>query len=441
MNLYVRVGIGMVASMVLSVLAVRFIAVEGIKQREMRMASKFLSATGEALAEQLRDAPDREQRLEALSERWGLGLTLVPLADVRDKLASADGAHVEVDFDNFQALVAVDDAVALRISPPPEFRGHGLSAFLIALGVSLLIVIVTAVLIVLPIVRRLRSLEKATKRLRDGDLSARAEVAGGGAIGSLASNFNHMATDIERLVENQKQLLQAVSHEFRTPASRIRFSLEMLEGTQSADDRAKRLADIDENLTELDSLVDELLTYVRLDGASPELRTDILDVQEELSTISDAIVGVRDNVTVDMHAYDDAPRTAIIANRRYFRRVVENLVHNAIRHATSKVSIEYQTVGGDVVLLVHDDGPGVPREERKRVWEPFARLDTSRSRDSGGFGLGLSIVRRIMEWHGGEARVEESELGGAMFVTTWKADGDFVDDEAASTHNRTAANA
>jgi two-component system sensor histidine kinase RstB len=73
-----------------------------------------------------------------------------------------------------------------------------------------------------------------------------------------------------------------------------------------------------------------------------------------------------------------------------------------------------------VLLLVHDDGEGVPKEHRNRVWEPFARLDDSRNRDSGGFGLGLAIVQRIIDWHGGAARVEDSaNLGGAMFVTTW----------------------
>ncbi len=428
MNLYVRVGLGMVAALVLTGLAIRFIAVESIIRKEQRAGAKFIGAAAEAMAVELRDAPDRDAALAHLHDKWGLEVSLSPRADVSSRVRDDRAADVRFDFDDFSAVIPIDDDTALVLRRPAELahRRHGLYALLLAFP----IVIITAALVVVPIARQLRGLERATKRLRDGDLTARADVAGGGAIGSLADNFNHMAADIERLIENQKQLLQAVSHEFRTPASRIRFSLEMLDSADTDEARKKRLADIDDNLTELDALVDELLTYVRLDDNAPELRTETVDAVTEVAAIKDAIVGVRDGVTVDVVAYDKNEPCEVIANKRYFRRVVENLVHNGIRHAKSHVTVEYQTVGAEVILLVHDDGPGVPAHERNRVWEPFARIDTSRSRDSGGFGLGLSIVRRIMDWHGGQARVEDSKLGGAMFVTTWKSARPVDDDDA-----------
>lgn len=295
--------------------------------------------------------------------------------------------------------------------------------------VTMAIVLVTSLLVVVPLSRRLRVLERVTQKLRAGDLSARVDIDGGGAVASLATNINHMAEEIERHVDNQKQLLQAVSHEFRTPTARIRFSLELLETAEDPEARGRHVEAIDKNLNELDSLVEELLAYARFDDAgSPQIGTESIDVGEVVDELVAAAQVVSERITVSAVAHPGGA-TRILANRRYARRAIDNLLRNAIRHADSKVSVEYQRVGNHVLLFVNDDGAGVPKAERDRVWEPFARVDLSRSRDSGGFGLGLAIVRRIMAWHGGRAHIEDSLLGGAMFVTHWPVDPAFAEPE------------
>lgn len=420
MNLYLRVAIGMLFSLIVSVLAIRLVVVERIHAKEEAQKLR-MAANGTALvAERVRESADPAAEVATIQQRFEMPMRLVPASELgADFDATGVPVHTERDGDKY-TVVAVSDDEALLVGP---FIGFGSrdspEEGLIAMSIAVSIVLFTAFLIVTPIVRRLGKLQTATRRLRDGDLGARADVHGGGAIANVSENINHMAAEIQRLLENQKQLLQAVSHEFRTPTARIRFALEMLDTSGSEADREKRLEDIDQNLVELDSLVDELLTYVRFDGTTPDLRTEPIDVRPVLDDIVDDAKILGDAVEVTVVAHDD-PNCTVVANRRYFRRVVENLVRNAIRHANSKVTVEYQNAGSTVLLLVHDDGEGVPKEHRNRVWEPFARLDDSRNRDSGGFGLGLAIVQRIIDWHGGAAHVEDSKnLGGAMFVTTW----------------------
>ena len=118
---------------------------------------------------------------------------------------------------------------------------------------------------------------------------------------------------------------------------------------------------------------------------------------------------------------DGAP-LSVRAEGRLFRRATRNLVLNAARHATSRVRVEATRDGAWVRVTVSDDGPGVPPELRDRVFEPFARTDEARSRDLGGVGLGLAIVRRILELHGGAVHVDACPaLGGARFVARWPA--------------------
>ncbi|HEX5842139.1 MAG TPA: ATP-binding protein, partial [Pseudomonas sp.] len=116
----------------------------------------------------------------------------------------------------------------------------------------------------------------------------------------------------------------------------------------------------------------------------------------------------------------DGSGACVEAELRYLHRALQNLVSNAMRHAESRVRVSYQIGQQRCRLDIEDDGPGVPEEAWERIFTPFLRLDDSRTRDSGGHGLGLSIVRRIIYWHGGRAQISRSEsLGGACFSLLW----------------------
>ena len=164
------------------------------------------------------------------------------------------------------------------------------------------------------------------------------------------------------------------------------------------------------DVLELNALVNELLGMARLDSQAPQRET--IAVAALLQSVEAALPPGAPALSVDC-----APDAgAIEADARLVARALSNLLRNAQKYAKSQIRLRARRMPGIVLVTVEDDGPGIPLEERERVFEPFYRLDRSRDRATGGFGLGLSIARKAVQAHGGSVRVEESELGGAQFV-------------------------
>ncbi|WP_368075426.1 sensor histidine kinase BfmS [Acinetobacter lactucae] len=286
------------------------------------------------------------------------------------------------------------------------------SLFLLSLGVYGLI---------LPLERKIRQVRYALNRMKSGDLSLRVPIEGSDEMANLASSYNNMSDHIQRLIEAQRELMRAVSHELRTPVARIRFGTEMLAEEDDYNHRMHQVDMIDKDIEALNTLIDEIMTYAKLEQGTPSLDFDeitLFDVLDQVAVETEALKTQKEIELVAPPLY-----VKVDAERRYLHRVVQNLVGNAVRYCDNKVRI---TGGihsdGMAFVCVEDDGAGIPEQDRKRVFEAFARLDDSRTRASGGYGLGLSIVSRIAYWFGGEIKVDESpNLGGARFIMTWPA--------------------
>ncbi|MBW8293303.1 sensor histidine kinase BfmS [Acinetobacter pittii] len=286
------------------------------------------------------------------------------------------------------------------------------SLFLLSLGVYGLI---------LPLERKIRQVRYALNRMKSGDLSLRVPIEGSDEMANLASSYNNMSDHIQRLIEAQCELMRAVSHELRTPVARIRFGTEMLAEEDDYNHRMHQVDMIDKDIEALNTLIDEIMTYAKLEQGTPSLDFDeitLFDVLDQVAVETEALKTQKEIELVAPPLY-----VKVDAERRYLHRVVQNLVGNAVRYCDNKVRI---TGGihsdGMAFVCVEDDGAGIPEQDRKRVFEAFARLDDSRTRASGGYGLGLSIVSRIAYWFGGEIKVDESPtLGGARFIMTWPA--------------------
>ncbi|MCU4550303.1 sensor histidine kinase BfmS [Acinetobacter pittii] len=286
------------------------------------------------------------------------------------------------------------------------------SLFLLSLGVYGLI---------LPLERKIRQVRYALNRMKSGDLSLRVPIEGSDEMANLASSYNNMSDHIQRLIEAQRELMRAVSHELRTPVARIRFGTEMLAEEGDYNHRMHQVDMIDKDIEALNTLIDEIMTYAKLEQGTPSLDFDeitLFDVLDQVAVETEALKMQKEIELVAPPLY-----VKVDAERRYLHRVVQNLVGNAVRYCDNKVRI---TGGihsdGMAFVCVEDDGAGIPEQDRKRVFEAFARLDDSRTRASGGYGLGLSIVSRIAYWFGGEIKVDESPtLGGARFIMTWPA--------------------
>ncbi|MGL4318691.1 MAG: ATP-binding protein [Pseudomonas sp.] len=289
-----------------------------------------------------------------------------------------------------------------------------------ALGLSLTGLILY--LLVRRLERRLLGLESAASRLALGQLDARAPTQGADSVGRLASTFNAMAEQLQRLLNVQREMVRAVSHELRTPVARLRFGLEMIGDAHSDEARRKYMDGMDGDIQELDKLVDEMLVYARLEQGSPELNYQRVDLCALIDQVIGELAPLRATVRVERGQSRDAPDGGALveAEPRYLHRALQNLLSNAMRHADSRVRLSYQIGHKRCRIDVEDDGPGVPEDAWERVFAPFLRLDDSRTRASGGHGLGLSIVRRIIYWHAGRAHVGRSaSLGGAQFSLVW----------------------
>lgn len=305
---------------------------------------------------------------------------------------------------------------ALVLGPLKLLDWRPLSIIIPVGAFALLLMSLAAYLLVRPLERRLKNLESAVRQVATGNLGVRAQDRGRDAVGTLAASFNGMTEHIQRLITSQREMTRAVSHELRTPVARIRFALEMLAGIDDPRERERKISAIDHDIDQLDELIDEILTYARLEEGVPSLDWATVDLVALAWQIRGELQPIAGNLRIDV----DAPgELAADGEERYLHRVLQNLVTNAIRYARTRIQVRARIINGDVELVVEDDGPGIPEADRDKVFHPFARLDDSRHRASGGYGLGLSIVQRIAEWHGGRVWVATSVLGGAAFHLRW----------------------
>ncbi len=363
---------------------------------------------------------DWPERLQQLQPEFGYPLALVEIS--QGNFSGAEIAQlqkgeilVSADYHQFWQPVGQSE-YALAIGP---FPSPGVSSLLDiwTWGLALVLLGVAALLWALPLWRQLRSLSRTASALGAGQLDARAKVPANAALAPLAGTFNLMAEQIQQLLTAQKELTHAVSHELRTPIARLRFGMEMVETSTERQAKDRYLDGIHRDLDELDGLVSELLTYARFDGKAPGL-----EMQEQL--IVPWLKGVLGELTREIsahlqHEFLVDAQLAACFEPRHLGRAVGNLVQNGSRYGNGLVKVSLEGQGMDLLLHVDDDGPGIPVADRDRVFEPFSRLDSSRSRESGGYGLGLAIVKRVVDSHRGSVTISSSPLGGSRFTIRW----------------------
>ena len=263
--------------------------------------------------------------------------------------------------------------------------------------------------------RDLERLKRTAARIGQGQLSERTQISARSNIHGLATVFDTMARDVENLLNQQRDLLNAVSHELRTPLTRLDFGLALVLCDDLPQASRERLQVLVGHIRELDELVLELLSFSRLQN--PRLAPERVEVS--LDEFIDSILGSVDEeleapqIVLDVLLQGTQAKFAL--DPRLTARAVQNLLRNAMRYCDRRVQVGVHVSAQGCELWVDDDGIGVPQHERERVFEPFYRLDRSRDRATGGFGLGLAISRRALEAQGGTLSVEQAPLGGARF--------------------------
>ena len=303
----------------------------------------------------------------------------------------------------------------LALGSIPLFNWFPLVLIVVVVILLLLFMATATFLFVHPIERRLKRIDVQIEQIgKDQDISI-APSEQGDAIGRLDDTVNEMASRIHRLIDAQTDMVRAISHELRTPITRIRFRMSNIEDLELAD-ALDDTNGVERDLMELENLIDEVLTFSRLRREKPLISLEPIMLDTFFKDIKNAVSPLAESIDVKFTGKSDVKFNG---DRRFLTRAIENLVLNALRYAESKVEVRYVTSDNYQHIYVSDDGPGIPVNERKSIFEPFKRLDASRCRSSGGYGLGLAIVRQIAMWHQGNAQVRESQWGGADMVFSW----------------------
>ena len=402
-----------------------------IKTRMVKVSEQQAKAMAVFCLEELEQYPGREERrIKDLQRYFSYPLNILALDKVgldRDQqarirrnevvLVLKEGAGTRNSSVRIVAPLPDGERV-LVMGPMYLFDWMPVQLVIMVALAALGMITIAAYFIIHPLERKLNKMELAVRRIRGGDLSARAQVQGSDEVSQLAHAFNGMAEHIQRLIDSQREMTRAVSHELRTPVARLRFGMEMLADTDDIDQRHDQLQLLDQDVEQLNQLIDEILTYAKLEQGTPSLKFETFELAGLLERVRNETQVLSAGHIIEVESSGTEVR--IEAELRYLHRVIQNLAGNAVRYARSRVRLSGGIKGNWAWVCVEDDGPGIPEKDRARIFEPFARLDDSRTRSSGGYGLGLSIVQRIAFWHGGTVEVGQSpDLKGARFTFRW----------------------
>lgn len=349
-----------------------------------------------------------------------------------------DAAFYRLGGDSFVALLLKDQEHALSMGPLPTIIAVAQKAGRRSLTFWFLISACLIAGLVFNVSNKFRRIEDAAKQIALGKLDTRVDVHRAGEAKVLALAFNSMAEKTEGMIRAKKDMLHVVSHELRTPLARLRFGLELMDTAADESQKKALRASLDHSIEELDAIVAEVLEYVRNENSATHLERVWIGVQQAFLQTIRGSEQQASRVEFQWVFPDDPPQSHVFADRIAFHRVLGNLVSNALRYARRTICIRVYRVPtspgktdvGQVCLEVQDDGPGIAPEDCQRVLEPFVRLEEtdraavgSQASNHAGLGLGLAIVDRILQQHGGQVTIDQGSLGGCRVRTYWPTTG------------------
>jgi len=377
-----------------------------------------LAATG--LAPELGDREIGE-RVAALRHASGLDLEIYRTSDIAggaSALASRPGAisHMRAASNEWWSMrsIGAERVLVLKTLDPHSARTPGEWALTGLFYAAIALVIMVWLW---PLTRDLRRLERAASKYGNRNWTFDARIGERSQVHRLATTFRRMATRIDGLIASHRDMSNAVSHEIKTPLARMRFEIEIAQQSGDPEMISRCFANLRRDITAVDELISATLEYAILERAGVELKLAPYDFSTLLPSIAERAAAER-APGVDLHYELGAGTTDVVCDLHLMETAIRNLVQNAARYARGEVRVSLALIGGEYHLTVDDDGPGIPAEDRARIFNSFVQLQTTGERH-GHFGLGLAIVRRAFEWHGGDVEALASPLGGARFQAHW----------------------
>jgi signal transduction histidine kinase len=260
-----------------------------------------------------------------------------------------------------------------------------------------------------PLLRRLSLLRRMAEAVGRGDLQARIPTAGISYIRDIERAFNAMAARIGHLIQDNKILSRGLSHDLRTPLARLRFGLDVLTEDMQGSPLRARFEHFNRDLSEMELLVETLLEYSKLEEANIHLPVKKFELQPFVEDFLQQNYGDQVQFVGLLQSED-----SICGHREYLALLLNNMLQNAIRYGAGAIRLTLKPRAQHLTLMVEDNGPGIPAEQREAVLKPFVRLDNTPAHlTSKGFGMGLALVERICHWHHARLQLRDSQdLGG-----------------------------
>jgi len=383
----------------------------------VRAADPWLVSTLHLMESELAAAPpeSRAERAAELGSRLGLEMTLMDAGDISGAVSNDGGPRELVDDSGkiFYLWSAPALPGVIRLGPfEPPHESVWVRFLPVVFYASILLIVG---LWLRPLLTDLRVLTEASQKFATDYREPLETARSTTQLTSLATNLDDMSARVSQLIQSQKEMTAALSHEMRTPLARVRFAAAVLEG--EVDDTLRgQLRAINSDVQQIDDLISDMLDYARLDH--PGLRMDRQDVALEPWLKQVAAACPPHEKTLEI--VREGGIESAWMEPRLMELALNNLLVNALRYARTRVRVEITRDHDVYRLVVEDDGDGIPEADRAAVFRAFTRLDTSRNRETGGFGLGLAIVARIASLHRGRVIAGASRtLGGARMAMEW----------------------
>lgn len=371
-----------------------------------------------------------QQQAQHISKILAVNLELLSLDDVAQSAALDElyagkilASHNKHDIIWYKRLGVTNQVIMLSL---PVSDDSASPVYRLLLIIFYLAIAVAIYVWVWPLSRDSKKLEMQTRSLGQDGVPHTLKISPTSTLYPLAQAFNHMAQRLRELITSHREMTNAVSHELRTPLARMKFALALIDEQQLSEKNRRQLRSVEQDVAEMEALISALLMYAGFEQKTQQLNQtpghmcDLLaDIQQRFYRHNER------NLRLDIIDYSAG--ALFSCEWKLMETVLQNLINNAAGYAAHSIRIELLQTATHYCIAVEDDGPGIPDDKRERVFESFVRLYSETAQDpalhpvnTGGFGVGLAIVKRIMQWHNGTAVfVEPEQLGGARVEIRW----------------------
>lgn len=416
---FLRFFVGVSATLLICLVLIGFFFENQYEEAIGREHLRLTQALTEILATRLCSEPENEwpRMIEQLADDYAYMIALTGIGSLP--------AHKQADLIENGVAVSVvsgfvrDEVEVYYLNP----CGKGVISYIphidfnsfynVLIGVTLGFILVSFALAVLmlawPIIRHINNMVRASLAIADGRFDVKADEDAPQPLDELAKAINFVANQISQLIEHQEIMISAASHELNTPVMRLNFALELAERIHDPKEMQSHLQSMKLDIAQLEELVAEMLAYSKFSFYSARVHPEPLRLLPLIEQARELACRLSDGFVIEVECSEEL---VVVAEEKSLLKILSNLLTNSRKYARGYARITATTMPDWICISVLDDGPGIPESQRQAVLQPFYRIDNSRSRDTGGVGLGLAIVNKVMALHGGRLNICGNELGG-----------------------------